>query len=323
MKKKNLPECMQFKHGAFYYVKKGVWEWLGRDFQTALVEYGKRTSLPSGGMEALIDTALIVIKRKVALNTAKQYETAGKILKRKLKLFAPNQVKAKDVARVKLDLASTPNMANRVLSVLRLIFDYAVEQQLIDSNPALGVKRHAERKRGRLLSHDEFQRIWTVAPPRLQCIMDLLFLTGQRVTDVLRINGTDLLEEGIAFKQQKTGAKRLVRWNPELRAVVQRAQDLQGNIRQLVEFRPLLRNRRGKAPDYSTTKIQWNKACKTAGVEDADMRDIRAMAATAMKQQKGKQAAQDLLAHTTGVMTERYLRDKETPQVDGPSFARK
>jgi integrase len=318
-----LPACMQYKHGAYYFVKKGKWEWLGRDYPTALTEYGKRITSPAGGMEALIDSALIVIKSKVAKSTGKQYDTAGKILKRKLRLFSPEQVKAKDVARVKLDLASTPNMANRVLTVLRLVFDYAVEQQLIDSNPALGIKRLYEKKRGRLLSYDEFQRIKTVSPPRLQCIMDLLFLTGQRVTDVLRINGKDLLEEGIAFKQQKTGAKRLVRWNPELRAVVQRAQDLQGNIRQLVEIRPLLRNRRGKAPDYSTTKLQWNKACKAAAVEDAEMRDIRAMSATAMKQQKGKQAAQDLLAHTTGVMTERYLRDKETPQVDGPSFVRK
>lgn len=314
---------MQFKHGAYYFVKRGVWERLAADYPAALVEYGKRVSAPSGGMEALIDAAMVVIKRKVARSTGKQYDTAARILKRKLRLFAPRQVLPRHIAQVKLDLAAKPNMTNRILSVCRLVFDYAVEQQIVDSNPAIGIKRLAEAKRERLLSPMEFQRIRAAAPVRLQCIMDLLYLTGQRVTDVLRINGTDLLDEGIAFRQQKTGARLIVRWTPELRAVVLRAKELDGNVRQLAEVRPLLRNRRGKAPDYSTTKLQWSTACKAAGVLDADLRDIRAMSATATKRQMDKKAASALLGHTSEAMTERYLRDKEVPQVDGPSFKSK
>lgn len=311
---------MQFKHGAYYFVKKGVWERLSVDYPAALVEYGKRFAKPAGGMAGLIDVAMPVIKSKVAPNTAAQYDTASRILKRKLREFGPTQVLPRHVAGIKVSMAATPNMANRTLSVLRLIFDYAVEQQIVDSNPALGIKRLEEKKRERLLLPEEFQRIRSHAGERLQCIMDLLYLTGQRVTDVLRINGTDLLDEGIAFKQQKTGARLVVRWTSELRAVVKRAKELDGNVRQLVEVRPLLRNRRGKAPDYSTIKLQWNNACKAAGMEDSDLRDIRAMSATATKRQMDKKAASALLGHTSEAMTERYLRDKEVPQVDGPSF---
>jgi hypothetical protein len=54
----------------------------------------------------------------------------------------------------------------------------------------------------------------------------------------------------------REGNKGVVAWTPQLRAVVERAKTLSGNIRALT----LLHNRRGKAPDYSTVKIQWDKA---------------------------------------------------------------
>jgi integrase len=307
---------LHFKHGAWYFVRGGHWDRLAADLPTALIEYGKRVASPAGGMTALIDQALLKMRGRIADNTRKQYEIAGRKLKKILIEFAPNQVLPKHVAQIKLSMIAHPNMANRCLSVLRQVFDYALELQLVDSNPAVGIKRLEEAKRKRLITWPEFEAIYAKAPPRLQIIMDLLFLTGQRVNDVLTIKIRDLIEEGIAFAQQKTGARLTVRWTPELRAVVDRAKTLHGNVRALT----LLHNRRGKAPDYSTTKLQWNKACAAAGVQDADLRDLRAMSATATKRQLDKKAATALLGHTSEAMTERYLRDKEIPQVDGPSF---
>ena len=50
--------------------------------------------------------------------------------------------------------------------------------------------------------------------------MELWRLTGQRVMDVARIRRQDLKDEGIYFRQTKTKAELIVRWNPELRAAV-------------------------------------------------------------------------------------------------------
>ena len=205
-------------------------------------------------------------------------------------------------------------MANRCLSVLRQVFDYALEEQLIASNPAVGIKRHREHKRNRLLALTEYQAIHAAADPRLQVIMDLCIRTGQRITAVLRISRADLLEEGIRFPSHKTDAKCVVRWTPELRSVVERAKALHQNLRALT----LLHNRRGKAPVYSTVKIQWNKACERAGVNDARLHDLRALAATWAKRQ-GKNPT-ELLTHTSPSQTQRYLRGREEPLVDGPSF---
>ena len=96
--------------------------------------------------------------------------------------------------------------------------------------------------------------------------------------------------------------------------MVERAKKLHGNIRALT----LLHNRRGKAPDYSTVKIQWDKARAAAGVEDAQLRDLRAFAATWAKKQGKNPTA--LLMHSSPSQTVRYLREKEEPVAEGPSF---
>jgi len=310
----HLPPCVYPRHGAFWHVKSGKWTRLGATLEDALVAYARMHDAPRGGMPDLIDTVLTHIRPNLSKNTIAQYDTAARKLKKMLVQFAPDQVRPKHIAAIKVAMASTPNMANRCLSLLRQVFSWALEQQLIEMNPAVGIKRHLESKRGRLISMDEYRAIYGHAGERLQVIMDLLIRTGQRVSDVLRIRRTDLTDEGIRFVQQKTGAKLVVPWTPELRAVVDRAKLLHGNIRALT----LLHNRRGKTPDYRTVALQWTKACEAAGVADAHIHDLRAVALTAARKQ-GLNATR-LAGHSSPAMTERYLRDREEPLADGPSF---
>lgn len=315
-KNRHLPPCVYFRHGAYYLVKSGRWEPLGKDLAAALAEYGRRLQAPIGGMSSVIDAAYAEMLPGLAASTQKQYKLAANKLKKIMVEFAPEQVKPRHVAQMKSALAKTPNMANRVISFLRQVFDYALERELVDSNPVVGIKRLEEKSRGRLISQGEFDAIYVKAGPRLQVIMDLLYFTGQRVGDVLKVRRADLLEDGILFVQQKTGARLIVRWSPVLRTVTNRAGELYGNVRAFT----LLHNRRGKAPDYRTVKLQWDKACKAAGVADAHLHDLRAMSISAANRQ-GKNA-RALAGHTTEAQTLRYLRDHEIPVVDGPSIGR-
>lgn len=312
-KDRHLPACVHFRHGAYYLVKSGKWHPLGKDLRVALAEYGRRITEPKGGMVGLIETALHDLKPRVARNTWMQYQTAGRKLKHLFADLTPQQVLPKHVVQMKRMMRDKPNMANRCLSVLRQVFDYALEEQLVDSNPAVGIKRNLEAKRERLISKKEYRLIYKHAAPRLQVIMDLLYFTGQRVRDVLHIKNSDLLEDGLAFTQQKTGVKLIVRWTPELRDAVARAEALRD--------RPtptLLHNRFGKVLDYSSIHLQWANATLAANVLDADLRDIRAMSGTATNEQ-GLDATK-LLGHTSPTMTKRYLRGRKIPHVDGPSF---
>jgi len=267
-------------------------------------------------MPALIETALESRRSSLSKNTWDQYQVVGRKLSEIFADATYEQITPKDIVRLRMALADTPNMANRCLTVLRIVFNYALEMQLIERNPAVGVDRLKEPERERLLTHDEIARIKTNAAPRLAILIDLMYLTGQRVNDVLRIRYADLTDEGIQFKQQKTGKRLLVTWSPELRAVVKRAHALCGNVRALT----LLHGRTGKAPDYSTTKLQWSEACAKAGVEDAQLRDIRAMSLTNAEEQGFNPT--HLAGHSSEAMTKRYLRSKKTKVVQGPSFVR-
>lgn len=313
---RHLPPCVYQKHGAFYLVKAGKWIRLGDDLRAALDEYARILSHSGGGMPALIERALPTITRNKAATTAKQYTTAARKLQEILRDFAPHQVMPKHVAQLRRELADTPNMTNRVLTVLRMVFDFALEEQLVDSNPCVGIKRLSEAKRKRLITPEEFRAIYAQAGERLQIIMDLLYLTGQRVNDVLRLRLSDLQEDGIYFNQSKTDARLVVAWNADLRRVVARAKALHGDVRYLT----LLFNKYRKAPDYSSVKLQWDVARKAAGVEDVELRDIRAMAATGAERQGVDPTA--LLGHTSPTMTARYLRDKQVPVVTGPTIGK-
>lgn len=312
------PPCFYLKHGAYYLVRDNKWKRLGSDLSLALAEYGRLMEAAKlGGMPQALQDHLDKLKRQtkpqLASSTLTQYKHACEILKRKLKQFEPGEVKAKHVAAIKQSLAGTPNMANRALSFLRGCFSDLVEAQLIDSNPCVGIKRFEEEKRTRLISDNEWGAIYAKAGERLRIIMTLQFLTGQRIGDVLSIRRSQIGEDGITFKQKKTGAQLLVRWTPDLRAAVVAADSLHP-----VKAVTLLRGRDGNAPDYRTVHEQWVVACTAAEVEDARPNDGRARSATVAKRQ-GK-SARALLGHTTDANTGRYLRDRETPEVDGPVF---
>jgi integrase len=315
-KDRHLPPCVYLKHGAYWLVRGGKWEKLGRDLPSALQAYGKAYARPQGAMPALIRAGLEAHRKtkKLATATWDQYQVAARKLIDILAEFSPEQVTQRDLIQIKLALADTPNMANRCITVLRIVFDYALDIQIIANNPAVGVKRFREHKRDRLISDAEFTAVRSVAPPRLAILLDLMYLTGQRVVDVLRIRRTDIRDEGIYFRQQKTDEQLVVGWTPELHEAVERAKSLYGNVKAFT----LLHGRTGKAPDYRTTKDQWDKACKATGVSNAQLRDLRAMSGTAADDQ-GLNATK-LLGHKSETMTQRYLRNRRAKVVQGPSF---
>lgn len=311
----NLPPCVYQKHGAFHYVKGGKWSRIGSTLAEALANYAALIETPKGGMEGLIDAALADMTPRLAKNTRDQYRLAAGRLKDILKEFSPEQVRPKHIAGIKVAMAKTPAMANRCISFLRVVFQYALEQQLVETNPCLGVKRHVEEQRGRYITDDELARIYAASGERLKIIISLLYYTGQRVNDVLKLNRADCSDEGIRFKQQKTKAMVTIAWTPALRATVARAKAL--GPRDAISF-ALIPGRFGKPANYTSVSLQWREALAAAGVTDAHIHDLRAKSLTDAKGE-GKNA-QALAGHTSAAMTARYIRKLESPLVDGPNI---
>lgn len=319
-RKKNthLPPCVHEKHGALYFVKGGKWSFLGRGLAAGLKAYAERFETPEvGGLDPLINRTLEKLRGQTAENTIAQYTIAARKLKKIFTEFShPRQVKPLHIVAIRKELSATPNMANRVLSFVRQVFDQALEEQLVDMNPAIGLKRLKEGKRTRLLTEEEIAAIHAAGVPRVQVVIEIQLCTGQRINDVLGIKRADINDQGINFRQQKTGAMVLVPWTPELKAAVDRAKILNGNLRAFTLFH----GRRGKPLDYRTYLAQWHAARIAAKVEDAKPNDMRAVAATWAKRQ-GRDATK-LLGHTSSAQTVRYLRDRVHTVAEGPSFGR-
>lgn len=317
-----LPPCMYERNGAFYLVKRGKWTKLGRERRAALIAYARLTAPAVGAMAKLIDDARPVILHGKRPSTVRQYTYALAQLAHMLADFEPAQVSQADLYDVMDQLRDTPNMANRVLTVAALVFKFAVQRRIIANSPAVGVDRLPERKRTRYLTDAEVAAIRAHAGARLRIVIDLLYLTGQRVNDVLDIRRSDLTDDGIRFKATKTGERKTVAWNVDLRAAVKAAKDLAAPVVELLkpDEQWLLRGRWGGRVDYRSTRDQWERACTLAGVRDAHIHDLRAKSATDAK--AAGFDPQALLGHTAPAMTARYLRLRESPIVQGPRIGR-
>lgn len=314
---RHLPACMYFKHGAYWYVKRGVWDRLAKDLPTALAEYSKRIEPRSGGgMADLIDRVLKHIAPTIKPSTYKQYVVAANKLKPIMVEFAPDQVRPRDVAAIKNHMSDTPNMANRVLSFLRIVFNYAVEWQLVEVNPCVGVRRFRETKRDRLITDDEFRAIRSAAKHKATpIVMDLCHLTGQRIGDVLRIRNSDITADGIAFTQQKTGARLVVTMTPELQSVLDHARSVFPADQRAAT---LLYTRGFRPYSYKTIYDAFCRAAEAAGIEDAAPNDLRAKSLTAADLEG--LSAQTLGGHTTDQQTRRYIRHRKPARAHSPKL---
>lgn len=313
-KDRHLPACVYQKHGAFWYVKGGKWRKIGSDLHSALTEYARIVSAPKEGMVALIDDALPILTKNVADSTRKQYEYCAAQLRVAFAAFYPSQVRHGDVVELLDGYADRQALANRMLTVLKLVFQWALDRGRVEANPCVSVKRFVQKPRDRLITPKEYAAIYNGCPDWLQCVMDICYLTGQRIGDVLKIERGHLRDEGIYFEQQKTGKRLVVEWTPELRAATDRAQSL---LVDQVRTTYLLAGRGGRLRLHSNVWRVFKDAASAANVPDATLHDLRAMAGTDAESQGIDPSA--LLGHSDPRTTRIYLRDKRPKLVKGPT----
>jgi integrase len=304
---------MHFSHGAYYFVQRVdgrvKWQFLSRDYGDALRIYAGIVAPCDGGMGDLLDRWFA--GKEVAVNTRKTYAVAVDRLRKAFAEFTPVELKPKHFYEFIAKAKITPAMAAHYRSVMIGTMQLAVKEGLVDTNLMRQVESFVGKKRNRYLEDGEYLAIREQATPTLQVVMDLCYLTGQRIGDVLAIRHADLTDNGIVFEQQKTGARLCVAWSDDLRSVVAEAKALHQSLRGMT----LLHTRQGKVFAYWTIRTLWERACSGAGIIDAHIHDIRAKSATDAK--KAGVDSMALLGHKSEAVHQRYLRSKETPVVEG------
>ena len=309
---RHLPSCVYLRSGSYYHVKSGKWTMIGRDLPSALKAYANILEAPKDKMPAMLER--YIAQLDVAPATKRSYISAKNHLAKILIDMEPQEITAQDVRRIIACYKKQPGVANTIKKVLVGSLELAFEEERVERNVARDVRSLKTTTRDRYITDDEYDRMYAKASEMMQIIMGLLYLTGQRIGDVLAIRYADISAEGLAFKQGKTAHRMLLEWTDDLQEVVARARAYHQSVKGLT----LLHDHAGKPYRYERIRDQWETICKRSGVEDAHMHDIRAKAATDAKKQG--MDSQALLGHTTAQSHRRYLRNKETPVTSALSF---
>lgn len=232
-KNKHLPKYVTIIHGSYWYrPPNGKAENLGRvgDESTFYKNYARHAfpsdTTNSGTIADHLDRYEREIVPTLAERTQKDYHGYLRILREEFGHMHPDDVRPKDVGRF-MDVPKGKIHRARIVAVLSAAYGYMVGSWYVaERNPCLQVKRPKNPPRDRYITDEEFEAIHRVMPARQKIAMELAYLCGQRQGDVLKLKWEDCGEEGITFRQSKTGQGRLVLYSDSLRDTLARAKML-------------------------------------------------------------------------------------------------
>lgn len=134
-----------------------------------------------------------------------------------------NTITRQEVEKLHNRLAKgAPYLANRVLSLLKAIFNASLDSGAITSNPITRLRPYAEQSRDRFLQTDEFPRFWAALEAeenyKLRAFFKLCLFTGARRSNVLAMRWEDVhLDRGVwEIPKTKTGRQSVPLIGPAL-----------------------------------------------------------------------------------------------------------
>lgn len=256
--------------------------------------------------------------------------------------FRAGQVTPPDCATFLKSYRDKPRTHNEMRAGLRELMRYAEEKGFrpAGSNPVASIKTMSTPARDRYPTDSEIRRIKVAAcygadgkrtrmGPTIAALIDLAYLTGQRIGDILdlrwnkraaldangKVCAPFIADEGIYFKPGKTagstGAKVLIEWTPRLRELVEQIKTLgRRNITWVITSQEAQRY------DYEAFKSAWARAVARSGVKDIHFHDLRAKALTDKEASHGMQHARRMGAHSTEGQTAGYVRHRRAQKTE-------
>jgi len=167
-----------------------------------------------------------------------------------------------------------PAAADQEVSFLKSMFACARRWGWAEYNPCVGVEMNGYTPRDVLPSDELFMRVYRVASPTLQCMMDLAQMCGPRRGAIAALTLADDRPEGLRIVANKVRRRQKAKeviypWTDDLRAVFERAKAIRQHRRGSgrVESIHLFLTRKGKPYNGSALDRQWRTARLLAGIE--------------------------------------------------------
>lgn len=334
-KDRDLPPRV-FAKGACYYLvraegKKRIWTKLCRLRDGLPAVYAALATLTATDamqdrMPGLIGKWQTEVMPRHAEKTRADETAMGRIIAESFVEFTNiAQITPPDVAEFLRPLRAKPRTHNGYRAHLRELMRYAIELGLrpAGSNPVTDVPALTLKPRRRYISDSELRRIKVAAHhsdddkrtrsgPMLCALIDMAYLTGQRIGDLLSLEWSQVKDAGILFQPAKTkastGAAVLIEWTPKLLDLIARLKALRKERRGFVA--QVFTTQTGQPYGYWGASSAWKRAVNRAGVKGVHFHDLRAKALTDVDEARGIGAARTMGAHSTEAQTADYVRGK-------------
>ena len=312
----DLPPRLHKKGETYYYVTSTLprkWIKLGTDLAKARLKWAEMENSGNAVITvgAIVDEWFAAPKETpLAESTLRCYRSIATQLREFFGQSPAAEIEPHHVAAW-LDNHASRARANLGKALLSNAMDLAVRRGIRRDNPCRHIPRLRVAGRSRYITDTEYKAIREQANDILRAAMDISYVTGARISDVLAIRIQHWTADGLMIRQIKTGKLQLFKRTPILEQVIDQARRIPRPVRGLY----LLSTLKGQPYKYSTILTWWNRATAAANVGNANFHDIRGKAATDAKRDGVDYQA--LLGHTSKAMSDRYIK-LEQPQVVEP-----
>lgn len=183
-----------------------------------------------------------------------------------------------------------PIQANRAVALLSKVFKFAIDEEMVDASPAVGITRPGvEHQRDRVLTDDEIRQFWTACgtlDPAMGAAFKLRLLTAARSEEVFSMRWSDVDLAGGWWTIPSEHAKNKL---PHRVPLSQPAKDILTTLRDAVDAQLKARKDKGKDAKEPTFvlegargKRQRAAAAREFKLADFVGHDLRRTAATRM-----------------------------------------
>jgi len=228
-----------------------------------------------------------------------------------------DQIRPMHIARFLEKHKDKPTTANRCKRLFSTMWNKARGWGYTDlPNPCVGVETHTLQKRTVYITDEVFAAVHAAGSPALQDALDLAYLTGQRPGDALSMTEHDIIDGHLVVTQFKTKQPLRILISGKLAELLDRIEARKKTFK--VVTGALLVNSNGKRMTQAVLRNHFEDARAKAAEKHPEIADqiknfwfydLRAKAADDTSEQRGEQAASDLLGHDSVRTTQRhYLR---------------
>lgn len=347
MKRRELPQRVYIKHGAYWHVAridgKKKWTKLCRvqeglpAMYLALAALKTDTKGLEDMMPKLVANWMLEVGIGHSAKTQADDRTHNKAISNAFQEFRARQIEPPDVVTFLKTWAKQPRSYNAYRSALRERLRFAESKGFrpAGSNPVDSIPTMRVKARTRYITDSELRRIKVAAhygedgkrtrAGHIVCaFIDMAYLTGQRFGDLLRLHWSQIGADGILFEPSKledsTQVRVLIRWTAKLRAVVARLKNPPADPAAKASSKPIgithvFTTLKGKPYTYDGMSSAWTRARDRAGIKNAHFHDLRAKALTDVDESRDIKDAQGMGGHSTQAQTADYIRHKKAKKV--------